>query len=330
MKKYYYIFTLGILVLLNTACNKEWESEQYEHYVSFKAPIQTEVGVTPIYIPYEPEGSFTYELPLIVSGSTSHTEDLGVNVAIDPDTLQVLNYARFQDREDLYYKELSSQFFSIQKDEIKIPAKEDVVLMDIDFTLREIDLVDKWVLPLTIVDDASYNYTPHPRKYYKKALLRIIPFNDFSGVYSGTGLKIYLKGEEDGAAIVKNEVIAYVVDEHSMFFYAGMVDENDVNRKKYKINASFDETTNEVELTADDPGIEFKMNSDPTFTVEEVSDAVRPYLVRRYVTINDIDYSYTDYTSMPGSTISYTVKGSLIMERKINTQIPDKDQAIEW
>src|SRR5699024_4907447 len=122
----------------------------------------------------------------------------------------------------------------------------------------------------------------------------------------------------------------YVVDEHSMFFYAGMVDENDVNRKKYKINASFDETTNEVELTADDPGIEFKMNSDPTFTVEEVSDAVRPYLVRRYVTINDIDYSYTDYTSMPGSTISYTVKGSLIMERKINTQIPDKDQAIEW
>ena len=28
--------------------------------------------------------------------------------------------------------------------------------------------------------------------------------------------------------------------------------------------------------------------------------------------------------------IEYVVKGSLTMERKVNTQIPDEDQAIEW
>lgn len=28
--------------------------------------------------------------------------------------------------------------------------------------------------------------------------------------------------------------------------------------------------------------------------------------------------------------LEYVVKGSLTMERKINTQIPDEDQAIEW
>nr|WP_258530190.1 DUF4361 domain-containing protein [Bacteroides thetaiotaomicron] len=47
---------------------------------------------------------------------------------------------------------------------------------------------EKWVLPLQIVDDASYNYVAHPRKDYAKAILRIFPFNDYSGDYSGTGI----------------------------------------------------------------------------------------------------------------------------------------------
>ena len=35
-------------------------------------------------------------------------------------------------------------------------------------------------LPVQILDDASYNYTSHPRKNYAKAMLRIFPFNDFA------------------------------------------------------------------------------------------------------------------------------------------------------
>jgi hypothetical protein len=33
---------------------------------------------------------------------------------------------------------------------------------------------------------------------------------------------------------------------------------------------------------------------------------------------------------VPGVDIQYTVQGVITMERKINTQIPDEDQAIEW
>ena len=33
---------------------------------------------------------------------------------------------------------------------------------------------------------------------------------------------------------------------------------------------------------------------------------------------------------IPGFEVKYKVEGSLILERKINTQIPDEDQAIEW
>ena len=62
----------------------------------------------------------------------------------------------------------------------------------------------------------------------------------------------------------------------------------------------------------------------------EKMDEVRPYLLHRYLTINNIDYQFTDYTMVPSKSIIYKVSGSLILERRLNTQIPDEDQAIEW
>lgn len=59
-------------------------------------------------------------------------------------------------------------------------------------------------------------------------------------------------------------------------------------------------------------------------------DATRPYLKHRYVIINNIDYYYSDYTAVAGTSVRYHVKGTLTLSRKINTQIPDEDQAIEW
>jgi len=33
---------------------------------------------------------------------------------------------------------------------------------------------------------------------------------------------------------------------------------------------------------------------------------------------------------VPNVDINYKVSGSLILERQLNTQIPDEDQSIEW
>ena len=328
MKKRYFLpFLLGILVFFS-ACNDEWKEEQYVHYVSFKAPLDGN-GVTQIYIRYKPDGEVTYQLPLIVSGSTTNNRDMTVHVTIDPDTLQTLNYERFQSRDDLYYVELGKQYFSMPET-VSIKAGENTSLVNIDFTLGGIDLVDKWMLPLTIADDPLSAYVANPRKNYRKALLRVMPFNDFSGTYSGTALKTYLKGYENDAAIVKSEIPVYVVDENTVFFYAGTVDEENTDRRSYKIYASFDHETKIVTLTAEDPNINFQENGTPVFIEEETMDATRPYLLHRYVTISKIDYNFTDYTTVPGATIDYTVRGSMILERKINTQIPDEDQAIEW
>jgi len=327
MKKLYIPLLLGALLFVCGACNDEWKAEQFTNYVSFKAPLENE-GITNIYVRYRADQKTTFLQPLLVSGSVKNEQDMTVHVAVDPDTLNTLNFERFQSRADYYYKELSSQYYTVPAT-VNIKGGENVALMPIDFTLKDIDMVEKWVLPLTIVDDATYDYKANPRKNYRKALLRINPFNDYSGTYSGTALKTAMEGYENETPIVKEDIRSYVVDENTIFFYAGNIDEERQDRRNYKIYATFSET-GAVTFSADNPNIKFTVNKDASYTVNEQMDAVRPYLMHRYITINNIDYQFTDYTMVPGVEINYIVTGSLILERQLNTQIPDEDQQIEW
>ena len=89
------------------SCNNEWEDEQFAQYVSFKSVPNT-LGVTDTYVRYKTAGEVTYELPIIISGSTNNKSDRVVKVAIDPDTLADLNVRKFGGRPELYFKELPS------------------------------------------------------------------------------------------------------------------------------------------------------------------------------------------------------------------------------
>ncbi|AIM37935.1 hypothetical protein KO02_15490 [Sphingobacterium sp. ML3W] len=327
MKKTYIQLFLFLLLLVFSGCNDEWKDEQFENFVSFKAPLTNE-GVSNIYVRYKGDQKTTFMLPLIVSGSTLNDKNMTINVAVDADTLNILNYERFQNREDFYYRELNSQYFSISPT-VDIKSGENTALMPIDFTLKNIDMVDKWVLPLTILDDVSNGYKVNPRKHYRKALLRIFPFNNYSGTYSGTALRTSMEGYENETPIVKSEIRSYVVDENTIFFYAGNIDEERQDRGQYKIYATFNETGG-VSLRADNANIKFKANKDASYTISEQMDAVRPYLLHRYIAINNIDYQFTDYTMVPNVDITYKVSGSLILQRRLNTEIPDEDQSIEW
>lgn len=327
MNKPFILFLSLALLLICGSCNDEWTEEQFENYVSFKAPI-TSGGVSDIYIRYKGDGKTTFQLPLIVSGSTTNAKNMTVHVAVDSDTLDVLNYERFQNREDFYYKELESKYFTFPSD-VNINAGENTSLMAIDFTLKDINLVDKWVLPLTIKSDPSYDYVANPRKHYRKALLRINPFNDYSGTYSGTAMKTVMEGYENQTPVVKAEIKSYVVDENTIFFYAGNIDEDRQDRRNYKIYATFNGTGG-VTFYAENPDMHFQLNKEASYTINEQMDEIRPYLLHRYITINNIDYKFSDYTMVPNININYKVSGSLILERRLNTQIPDEDQSIEW
>jgi len=317
---------LMVLVVCN-ACNDEWKEEQFEHYVSFKAPLESE-GVANIYVRYKDGQKTTFLQPLEVSGSTTNDMDLSVRVGVDADTLGILNYERFQNRQDFYYKQLDNSYFSIPET-VNIKTGENTALMAIDFSLKGIDMAEKWVLPLTILEDPAAQYKINPRKHYKKALLRVNPFNNYSGTYSGTALKVVMDGHESETPIVKSQIRSYVVDENTIFFYAGNIDEDRKDRKNYKIFATFSETGG-VTFRAENPNMKFAVKKDASYTISEQMDAVRPYLLHRYITLNNVDYEFTDYTLVSTTAIKFKVSGSLILERQLNTQIPDEDQSIEW
>ena len=326
------------LLLLTTSCNDEWKDEQYTQYISFRAPLNDN-GVTSCYVPYTRhntdgttkfgEGQSEFDQPVVVSGSTDNTKDITVHVAHDTDTLGILNYARFQNRSELYYVDMYD--FATCPETLQIGAGTDVGLYNIKFNFKGIDMVNKYVLPLRIQDDNSYGYTSHPRKNYAKAMLRVYPFNDFSGDYSATTLTLGNSADTNNSPTGLSTVRAYVVDENTVFFYAGNIDESRVDRANYKIYARFSGgTQGSVTLWSENDKINFKTDGRCTYRVYELADEVKPYLLHRYVILNNINYSYVDYTSVKNYQISYTASGTMTLERQLNTQISDPDWQIVY
>ena len=313
MKNIYIYLSLLAAIVLGAACNNEWEDEQYEQYVSFKAPIAAGGdGVTTIYVRYKDNGKVTYQLPVIVSGSTVNTQDRDIHIAVDADTLRTLNIERFSlYRPELWYTEMEEDKYEFPET-VHIPVGSCVEQLNIDFNLQGIDMLEKWVLPLSIVDDASSNYQSHPRKNYAKALLRVVPFNDYSGSYTASSMKVYtyINGKPDNNARTTNKRTGYVIDNNSVFFYAGLINEDmdkDI-RKKYKINVHFKEDGT-LDMVPDDPTneMEFQLIGTPIYSSTSIMDATRPYLERRYVQIM-FEYDFQDFTYVGSGTEVIPIK----------------------
>ena len=84
------------------------------------------------------------------------------------------------------------------------------------------------------------------RKGWRKALLHVLPYNDYSGNYSATAMNIYFAGSNDDPLVVDNRR-AHVVDENTVFFYVGTKEDNSIDRETYKINVKFEKPIEETE-----------------------------------------------------------------------------------
>lgn len=154
--------------------------------------------------------------------------------------------------------------------------------------------------------------------------MRIVPFNDYSGKYS-IAAEIWDRGrpQNEQKPLTVPFRNAYVVDEKTVFFFAGATEEEALDRREYKIKASFNEGNKTVTLSCDNPAIRFAQQRG-TFTVKKEKDGVLPYLERTYTTVF-LEYEYSDISN-PTFPIDYRFVGSMILERKRNTLIPDEDQ----
>ena len=349
MKRIYNLFLIAAIAMCHTSCNNEWEDEQFKQLVSFKATINSE-GVSPTYVRYKPDGLVTYHLPLILSGSTMNTNDKNVGVSVDVDTLNTLNLERFGERrKELYFHELDKQYYSMPET-VNIPAGQCIATLPISFTLggengaNPLDMSDKYILPLTIMDSPNGSYQANDRLHYRKALLNIIPFNDYSGTYDGSQFKITLDGQKDPFTVKDNK--AYVHNDNTVFVYMGLRNVDYTDRKYYKMYMEFtgeNITPLKYKLrlwtdNGDSNGNNFKVlegkvgnveYEQPYYTIVEENDPVKPYLKHIYITLS-LAYTFEDYTLSPGNRLKYTVEGTLNMQRDLNTLIPDEDQQIQW
>ena len=332
MKKIYTYLMIFAALLSFSSCNDEWEDELYVKMVSFKAPVDSE-GVSKIYVRYREDGKGSYNLPVLISGSKMNDEDLNVNIAVDQDTLGLLNEAKFLTRKDLFYCQLPEKFFSFENSVCHLPANSYIADFPINFDFTGLDLKEKWVLPLKIMDDPSYKV--NRRKGWGKALLHIQLFNDYSGSYSATNMKISFEDDMNNTMTTGTRYCS-VHDKNAVFFYAGTVDDKDKNRGVYKVYVEFLEgITDEKGVTRGnlkvwgEGGINLKTSGNQTYEISTVMDATLPYLEHRYVMLN-MNYSYDDITSIKDQKLRYVARGSMTMERKINKLIPDEDQAIQW
>ena len=171
MKNIYYLFLGLVVVICCTACNKEWEDEQYLQMASFKANVNAQ-GVTTAYVRFKPGGVVKYSVPVIMSGSTMNEKARTIHVGLDPDTLARLNKEQYGHRQELYFQQLPDKYYSMPET-VEMPVGECVTIFPVEFKLDEtLDQADKWVLPLQILDDSSYDYQANPRIFYRRAILR--------------------------------------------------------------------------------------------------------------------------------------------------------------
>jgi hypothetical protein len=308
-------------LLAGTACNKEWTKELYVKEVSF-----VKSGVVKVYAKYKSQGGIVrVKVPVILSGSTGNPDDIEVTIAIDRDTLGDLNFDRFRLRKDLYFQELPEANYSFQSMTTIIPKGELQGYFDLDLKLEGLDLIDKYILPIKIVATSKDNVAE--RRWFSKSLMQIIPFNDYSNKYSNAGL-IWNRdlSQNNQTALTTPYRTAWVVNEQTVFFFAGNVDEEAYDRAMYKIVAQFNSDST-VTLSAPDPAIKFTQKAG-TYSVSKKMDEVQPYLEKTYITMN-LEYWYSDITN-PAFPINYRFVGPLTLERIRNIQIPDEDQQVEF
>lgn len=115
MRKLYILGMILGMYATFSACNDEWKDELYTQMLSFKAPLGDN-GLSEIYVRYQPDGTGIYQLPVIVSGSKSNSRNIDAKIAVDEDTLRILNQEKFPvGRQDLWYVPLQNSIILLNQ-----------------------------------------------------------------------------------------------------------------------------------------------------------------------------------------------------------------------
>ena len=181
---------------------------------------------------------------------------------------------------------------------------------------------------------------PHMKFFYDSTDRTINPI-----YYSNPLLNVEFDTDNDPNEFLQNDMLQYAltwiqnIKDKDYYLESEQIYMNDEKIGTYHVDYNDNGEIGNVELSPADSDnkMKFQIGKDdygkevtPTYSVTETMDPIRPYLKRKTIIIRNINYTYVDYTTIPGVETEYHVIGSLALERQINTQIPDEDQAIDW
>lgn len=282
MRKILILILLSVAFICNS-CQDNLEDEQFQKFVLLVKNGYKEYQV-------ELKESETIRLPVSVglNGTTKNNEDVRVRIGIASDTLNGYNFDKYKDETTFYHAVFPSSNYSLTPGDSTIVIKAGQEYAAFDLELKDLEnLPDKYkeyILPLSIKETSMYSIA-QPK--YSTLLMRLIFSNSFSGVYKSSGkVKEVGGGEVDGPSRT-----LYAISHNECYTYAGNIDYQDPDRKKYIIHIKI-EDGNKVSMSALDPSIEFvKESASVEITKEDdLSD-------KRKVTVNTIikvKYRYKD------------------------------------
>jgi hypothetical protein len=288
-----------ILILINfsimfVSCDK-LPDEQFEKQVimtrnGFVDRIIDSTGVTP--------------LSVSISGTSILDKDLTVKIDVDTTALRLYNFDKFRFDLPLYYQTLPDSCYDLSNKTIIISKGNEYGTLPIKLNVGKIDKFKQYVLPLSVSSTSDYVIG---QTDYKTILMHILLQNKFSGRYAMSGI---LHNTKEGDHSISMTRRLYMLDSKNCYFYAGNVDDENINRTDYivKMTLNNDKT---ISLSASNADIYFKPDA----------SAVSPKKTNVYEIMTEgsykfyVSYGYADI-SVKGFPVAYTFRGELTFDMK--------------
>lgn len=325
MQRILFFICTALVALSLLSCSDE-VAEGPTPQVAFAVRPDAE-GLVEASAKYHDGTQLSYTQTLYTYGGVTSPKPFSVSVAADATLLEATNTRLFGNDTSLYYRLLDASRYSFPAN-VEFQADSIVSRLRIDFNLKGLDQSKTWVLPLKITANNDI------RAERQQILLKIVPTNDYSGIYEISKIDIEALPYDDDSGYKPHSTVGtsqrvYAVDETTVYFYAALLSDTDRHRDSYKVYARINPTTKTFTMWADNKDINFKPADRLTYTVTEQTDANIPGLIHRFYK-PAIEYTYNDITQHPGHRIPYRVKTTPVLEKKIETLATQPDFSTGW
>ena len=188
---------------------------------------------------YKNSTDITANISVLISGTSTLSQDIQVSFMIDPDTLAAYNRANFNLDSSKYYSLLPEDCYTFNSMSATIKSGDDYGLVPLVVKGSKVNKYKNYVLPLRLTETSNYLLS---KSQYTVELLNINFVNKFNGKYA-------ISGALNSNSVSGNSILN-VVDEQTCYALMGTVDVLKPNYENYFFTINFNESDHTVTLNS--------------------------------------------------------------------------------